>query len=176
MLDVERLEPAGSGYEQGVEAGDGEQPAIGLLLTRTARSIERAFDGALAGNGGSASTWLILAALNRCGRRSQRELADAVGLRGATLTHHLSAMEADGLLTRRRDHADRRNHSVELTEEGRARFTKLRPIALDFDAALRSDIESDALTGFARVLAAMRSNVTENPRPPRRRRAPVREL
>lgn len=150
---------------------DPAEPALRLLLTRTARDVERAFDHALAGSGGSASTWLILATLTAGGRRSQRELAEAIGLRGATLTHHLNAMEADGLLTRRRDRADRRNHLVELTEHGRTQFTRLRAIAVDFDATLRTDIPPAALAGLTQVLAAVRANLTG--RPERRPRVPA---
>lgn len=136
------------------------QPAsLGLLFTLTARSIERAFDGALASSGGSTSTWLILMTLMSGGCRSQRELAEAVGLRGATLSHHLNAMEADGLLTRRRERTDRRHHLVDLTENGRAQFYRLRHIAIDFDAALRAHIATDELAGFTHVLTEMRNNV-----------------
>ena len=145
-----------------MEAVDPAEPALRQLFTRTARDVERAFDDALASSGGSASTWLILATLTAGGRRSQRELAEAIGLRGATLTHHLNAMEADGLLTRRRDRADRRNHLVELTEPGRAQFTRLRAIAVDFDATLRANISPAALAGLTQVLAAMRANLTRD--------------
>jgi hypothetical protein len=44
-----------------------------------------------------------------------------VGVREATLTHHLNAMDARGLITRTRDAASRRIHVVQLTEAGRGR-------------------------------------------------------
>jgi MarR family transcriptional regulator, transcriptional regulator for hemolysin len=56
---------------------------------------------------------------------AQRELAAAVGIEGPTLTHHLNRMEASGLVTRRRDPANRRVHRVELTEAGEATFARL---------------------------------------------------
>ena len=49
----------------------------------------------------------------------QRELAEAMGVEDATMTRHLDRLEADGLVTRRRDPADRRAFLVELTARGR---------------------------------------------------------
>ncbi len=61
---------------------------------------------------------------------SQRELADAVGVQGATLTHHLNAMESRrGWSPGRRDPANRRLHLVELTPAGDALFLRLRDAA-----------------------------------------------
>ncbi|MGH3264275.1 MAG: MarR family transcriptional regulator, partial [Trebonia sp.] len=83
-------------------------PPIGLHLARTAKAVSRAFDDALAAAGGSLPSWLILISVKTRALGNQSELADAVGIRGATLTHHLNAMEADGLVRRRRDPANRR--------------------------------------------------------------------
>ena len=69
--------------------------------------------------GGSGPMWLVLISLKTRPRASQRELADAVGIREATLTHHLNAMDTSGLITRRRDPENRRVHLVELTPAGR---------------------------------------------------------
>ena len=78
---------------------------------------------------------------------NQRELATAVGIREATLTHHLNAMEADGLLTRRRDPGNRRVHVVELTEAGEDAFARLRDAAVGFDRRLRRGISAEELDG-----------------------------
>ena len=90
---------------------------------------------------------------------NQRELAGMIGIQGATLTHHLNAMEAQGLLTRRRDPENRRVHQVELTDAGEAMFERLRQAALVFDKRLRKGIEEARLAEFAEVLAALRANV-----------------
>src|SRR5438874_1026032 len=76
---------------------------IGLQLARTAKTVSRAFDDALAGGGGSLPLWLVLVSLKGRVHGAQRHLAEAVGVEGPTLTHHLNRMEAAGLVTRRRD-------------------------------------------------------------------------
>ncbi len=135
-------------------------PPIGLHLTAAARVVARAFDDALGQAGGSMPVWLVL--LNLKMRRrvaNQRELATAVGIREATLTHHLNAMESDGLLTRRRDPANRRVHLVELTDSGEAAFARLRDAAVAFDRRLRHGIAADELAAFERVLDRLAANV-----------------
>ena len=135
-------------------------PPIGLHLSAAARVVTRAFDDALGEAGGSMPVWLVL--LNLKMRRqvaNQRELAAAVGIREATLTHHLNAMEGDGLLTRRRDPGNRRVHLVELTEAGEVAFARLRDAALTFDRRLRRGIGAAELAGFEAVLDRLAANV-----------------
>lgn len=134
------------------------RPPIGLRLTRAARIVERAFDGALAGAGGTLPVWLILLNLKIHKPANQRELAAAVGVREATLTHHLNAMDARGLITRTRDAANRRVQVVELTDAGEAAFLRLREAAIAFDARLRSGLADADLDQLDRLLGALAAN------------------
>jgi MarR family transcriptional regulator for hemolysin len=139
-----------------------ERPPIGLQLARAAKSVSRAFDDALAEAGGSLPVWLVLISLKSRPLGNQRELADVVGIREATLTHHLNAMDAQGLVTRRRDPANRRVHLVELTEAGEALFLRLRDAAFAFDQRLRrglSDRDAAALEG---LLLRLERNVADD--------------
>src|SRR5258707_852215 len=72
-------------------------PPIGLRLAQVAKAVSRTFDDALAEAGGSLPVWLILITLKSRQLANQRQLAAAVGIQGATLTHHLNAMESGGL-------------------------------------------------------------------------------
>lgn len=103
--------------------------------------------------------WTILLSIKTRRLGSQRELADAVGIRGATLTHHLNAMEAEGLLTRRADPNNRRIRHVELTRAGESLFDQLRAAVVAFDRQLRNDSTEAELASFRRVLARLRDNV-----------------
>lgn len=134
-------------------------PPIGLHLARTAKLVSRAFDRALVAAGGSTPTWLVLVSLKTRTLGNQRELADAVGIRGATLTHHLNAMETEGLLVRRRDDANRRIHRVELTAAGEAAFRRLRGAAVSFDRSLRAGLSGADLDVLTRLLDQLGANV-----------------
>jgi MarR family transcriptional regulator, transcriptional regulator for hemolysin len=143
-------------------------PPIGLQLARAARLVGRAFDDALGEADGSVPVWLVLLNLKIRPTANQRELAEAVGIREATLTHHLNAMEKTGLLTRRRDETNRRIHIVELTEAGEAAFLRLRDAAMAFDRRLRRGIPADQLASLDHVLSRLAANVepTQDGSPP----------
>ena len=134
---------------------------IGLNLARTAKLLSRAFGETLETAGGSLPIWLILRSLKAQRIGNQRELAEVVGIRGATLTHHLNAMEAEGLVTRRRDPANRRIHLVELTAEGEARFRTLRTAAIAYDQRLRTGLSDEDVAALEELLGRLRANVTD---------------
>ena len=149
--------PAG---QPGDEPGPPASLPLGLHLARAAREITRAFDDALAEAGGSQPVWLVLISLKTRRLASQRELADAVGIREATLTHHLNAMDASGLITRRRDPENRRVHLVALTPAGEEAFFRMRTAALAFNVRLRAGFGEEELTEFGRVLDRLRGNAS----------------
>lgn len=136
---------------------------IGLKLASTAKTVSRAFDAALAAAGGSLPVWLVLLSVKTRQRANQRELAAAIGIQGATLTHHLNAMEADGLLTRRRDPANRRVHVVELTDLGEAAFDRMRGAAAAHDERLRRGLTPEDVARLAGLLDQLAGNVTAAP-------------
>lgn len=103
--------------------------------------------------------WSILIALKSHGGWNQNELAGSIGIRGATLTHHLDAMETQKLLTRRRDPDNRRVHIVELTPAGERMFLRLREVAGRFDRDLRRGIPAADRELFESVLGTMINNV-----------------
>src|SRR4051812_4735131 len=110
---------------------------IGLHLATTAKTVSRAFDDALAEGGGSRPEWLVLLAVKMRGAASQRELAEAVGIQGATLPHPLHGMESAGLLPRPRDPGNRGVQFVELTPGGGEAFLGQGSGAMAFDKRLR---------------------------------------
>ena len=135
-------------------------PPLGLHLTRVARTVSRAFDETLAEAGGSLPVWLVLISLKSRQLASQRELAEAVGIQGATLTHHLDTMESAGLVTRRRDPANRRLHLVDLTPDGDALFLRLRDAATAFDRRLRAGLSEGDVGQIEGLLTRLRDNVS----------------
>jgi MarR family transcriptional regulator for hemolysin len=131
---------------------------IGLQLTQTSRAVSRAFDDALAAAGGSLPVWLVLISLKSRSLASQRELAEVMGIREATLTHHLTSMEASGLISRRRDAANRRIQVVELTEAGEETFGRLASVALSFDKKLRRGISAAEVATLEDLLGRLGAN------------------
>ena len=79
-------------------------------------------------------------------------------LQGATVTHHLNAMEADGLVTRERDPTNRRVHVLTLTKRGAATFERLRGAAAEFDRRLRAGIAEADLLRLRELLDRLAAN------------------
>ena len=134
-------------------------PPIGLRLSRTAHTVSQAFERALAEAGGSASSWQVLLLVRSGEWGTQSRLAEAMGVSGATMTHHLTALEAQGLVRRWRDDANRRVQRVELTGEGAALFERLREVAIAHDARLRSRLSAEETTQLGELLDKLRAGL-----------------
>jgi DNA-binding MarR family transcriptional regulator len=86
--------------------------------------IRKMLDETLEEQGLSTADWKVLCALRWQGkpyRRSAGELAKRSDLSSGAMTNRLDQLEAEGLVRRLRDPADRRGVLVELTEKGRKR-------------------------------------------------------
>jgi MarR family transcriptional regulator for hemolysin len=67
-------------------------------------------------------------------------------------------METNGLVTRVRDASNRRSHIVALTADGEAMFLQLRNVAMTFDKRLHSNLASEDVATFERVLNQLTNN------------------
>ncbi len=132
---------------------------IGLQLANTSKAVSRAFNDRLADAGGSVPIWLILSSLKANERRTQLELARAVGIEGPTLTRHLDGLEENGVVRRVRDGGDRRAVRVELTDEGERLFQTLRQAVIAFNRALTDGVADDELERLRTALARLEQNV-----------------
>jgi MarR family transcriptional regulator for hemolysin len=135
---------------------------IGLFVTRRARTLSRAFERALHVGGGSLPGWVVLASLMGGLHGTQREIADAVGIEGPTLTHHLNRMERAGLVTRQRDPENRRAHLVALTGEGEREFRGLVRHVRAFDRRLRAGFSDDQLDTLRQLLDRLAANAVDS--------------
>ena len=137
------------------EQGPPRQEPIGLYIQRVAKELSRSFDAALNDVGGNAPTWLILVSLKSGRPETQRQLADAVGIRGATLTHHLEGLERNGLVARERDPQNRRVQQVTLTDAGEEAFQRMLKAVVVFDEALRENFSDKELETLRTLLGKL---------------------
>jgi MarR family transcriptional regulator for hemolysin len=133
---------------------------IGLDVTRTGRLLSRAFDDELTAAGGSLPVWLVVMALKRDDHTMQRDIAAAIGIEGATLTHHLARMETAGLVRRSRLPENRRSQVVALTDDGEQLFSSLLSTVVAFDQRLCAGLDESELATLRSLLARLRTNVT----------------
>jgi MarR family transcriptional regulator for hemolysin len=140
-------------------AGPPALAPLGLQLSRTARVVTNAFERAMAEAGGSASAWQVLVLVRAGQWGTQAEMAHAMGITGATLTHHLNALEDQGLVRRWREASNRRVQQVALTDAGEALFDRLREVAMRHDQRLRSMLSDKEAEQLGRLLDKLRAGV-----------------
>jgi MarR family transcriptional regulator for hemolysin len=109
--------------------------------------------------GGSASAWQVLLLVRSEQWGTQSKLAEAMGVSGATVTHHLNALEAQGLVRRWREDSNRRVQRVELTDAGAALFERLREVAVTHDARLRSQLSDAEAKQLGELLDKLRAGL-----------------
>jgi MarR family transcriptional regulator for hemolysin len=115
----------------------------------------------LADVGGTASSWQVLLLVRSGQWDTQTELAEAMGITGATLTHHLAALERDGLVRRWRDDGNRRVQHAALTADGEALFERLREVAIRHDERLRAHLTAAETKLLGELLGRLEAAVAE---------------
>jgi MarR family transcriptional regulator for hemolysin len=131
---------------------------IGLQLAKTARSVSQEFERAMATAGGSAAAWQVLLLVRSGQWDTQSGLAKAMGVTSATMTHHLNALERQGLVRRWREDSNRRVQQVELTDAGIALFDRLREVAMSHDQRLRSRLTPREVEQLNKLLHKLESD------------------
>jgi MarR family transcriptional regulator, transcriptional regulator for hemolysin len=133
---------------------------LGLHLTRTARVVSQAFERAMAEAGGSAAAWQVLLLVRSERWGAQARMAEAMGITGATLTHHLNALERRGLVRRWREAGNRRVQRAALTPAGEQLFERLREGAVRHDERLRSQLSDEETARLAALLDKLEAGVS----------------
>jgi len=133
---------------------------VGLKLAMTAKTVGAAFNAALAAEGGSAPTWLILNALRHGRWTAQRDLARGLGIESPTLTRHLDNLERNGLVVRQRSVGDRRAVRVELTDAGEEAHERMLAAVIAFNRRLRAGVGRDELQQLDALLDRLAQNAS----------------
>ena len=83
------------------------------------------------------------------------------GHHGRHLTHHLNALEKQGLVRRWREADNRRVQQVALTAAGEALFARLREVAMRHDRRLRSNLTDKETALLAELLDKLRAGIDQ---------------
>lgn len=101
----------------------------------------------------------MLFILSKKDGRSQKELADILNIKPATITVMLRRMEKAELVERRQDNEDQRISRVYLTEKGRKICNKAHEIMQDLEKECFDNFTEEEKVILRRLLMQMRDNL-----------------
>ena len=128
-------------------------------LVRAVRCIEHRH---LAGDGGlRRSDASVLKVLLRDGEQRGGEIAAKLGVDASVVSRQLTALEADGLVSRRPDPADARVGLVSLAPAGKAQLEALYSSYTQHLRAALADLDDDALLAAADTMQRIARAITE---------------
>jgi MarR family transcriptional regulator for hemolysin len=133
-------------------------------LHSTARVWRQAVDRRLKHLGVSQASWMTIAVAARAATPlSQSELADALGVEGATMVTMVDRLVKASLIVRVPSATDRRINHVVLTDAGHRLYETVRTAAADVRKELLSGIDAQKLETATEVLEALHRIVEELP-------------
>jgi MarR family transcriptional regulator for hemolysin len=130
------------------------QMPLGRSIGRTAKFVRAWGDRELAGLGSDVTEWIVLRNIADAPEpgASQAEIAHFSDMGGPALVRHIDRLEADGLVTRTRDSADRRTIRLRLTDKGHVHFDEIRGVMERVDRELRAKLEKGEAETMQRAL------------------------
>lgn len=135
--------------------------SMGFVVNTTAKAFQRSFDVELRKNAGvSLSQWRVVGALVLQPGLTQKEIADKVGVEGATLVPIIDKMEKEGLLKRKLDSSDRRINRIYLTTKADSLWESMIECALRIRKSSTKNISESDIQITLETLRKISKNLT----------------
>ena len=133
-------------------------------LHNASRAWRQALDRRLKYLGVSQASWMTIAVAAKArAPLSQSELADRLGVEGATMVAMVDRLVKAGLAVREPSTTDRRVKRVALTEAGNLLFDKVRAEATAFRKELLASMDPKALLIATELLEALQGTIDSMP-------------
>src|ERR687888_2050675 len=134
--------------------------SIGFIVNRTARAFVKSLDLELRKKVGlTFGQWKVIVMLVKQNGLTQKEIADKLGLEGATLIPIIDKMEKEGLVVRRVDSSDRRNNRIYRTEKADVLWDRMVNCATKVREVSIKDIPEENISIMRNVLEKIWQNL-----------------
>ncbi len=121
------------------------------LGDRLSRMLARAY----ADEGVSIPEWRVLAVISQKDKMAARDVVALTPLDKMAVSRAVASLEDKGLVARSEDKGDRRVALLSLSTEGRAVFSRIAKLALDFERRLLDDLSAEERRQFGAALARL---------------------
>ncbi|MGI0069861.1 MAG: MarR family winged helix-turn-helix transcriptional regulator [Nitrosotalea sp.] len=136
------------------------ETSVGFIVNATAKTFQKVLDSELRKNVGvTISQWRVISTLVLHPGLTQKEIADKVGIEGATLVPVIDKMEKEGLLKRKPDSKDRRVNRIYLTPKADSLWNSMTECALRIRKVSTKDIPEDQLKTTLETLRKISKNL-----------------
>jgi DNA-binding MarR family transcriptional regulator len=125
----------------------------GFLLAQLGRAVTRQYRCALSPIGLKPRETQALLRLRAHGAMSQQALGAALDIDASNLVALLNDLEADGLISRRRDPEDRRRHVVEVSKRGAKHVGEVERAAAEVEDQFFAALDEDERVALRGMLA-----------------------
>jgi DNA-binding MarR family transcriptional regulator len=125
----------------------------GFLLAQLGRAVTRRYRCALSPIGLKPRETQALMRLRADGAMSQQALGAALDIDASNLVALLNDLEADGVISRRRDPQDRRRHVVEVAERGMTLLGEIERAAGEVEDEFFAALDEDERVALQALLA-----------------------
>ena len=139
------------------------ESSIGYLLRACHQHSVAALDRAIDGEGISAVQWSALISIHFADNATCASLARDLAHDKGAMTRMIDALEAKGLVERRRDDGDRRIINLSLTPEGRSLTMRCRAHAIELWNGLLKDWDDRDVAALIAQLARLRQTLEAQP-------------
>jgi DNA-binding MarR family transcriptional regulator len=145
-------------------------PGLGteFLVAQAHLAMRRLGDGLLAGTGLRLPYFGTLAAIERLGPRTQRDLARHLEITEPATAEIVDELVTAGYVSRDRDPEDRRRYALRLTDEGRGALATLRTVTGQVQASVAGRLGEEAMGELRTLLKRLLDGTPTRaaPRPP----------
>ncbi len=147
-------------YLSGMTKYDFES-SVGFVVNTTAKAFQKTLDLELRKKVGVTISQLrVVVALIQHPGLTQKEIADKVGVEGATLVPLIDKMEKEGLLKRKTDSKDRRVNRIYLTSKSDSLWNSMMECALHIRKIATKDVPEQEIQITIETLRKISKNLS----------------
>ena len=134
-------------------------------LTYAAHQVQVEFEKRLKNYGCSWPQALTIGFIKKFSEKNktvnQKDISEAYGIKGPSVTSLIKTMEKNGFITRVKNKNDARSYDVFLTEKGEEVFHQVKKAFFEYDGEFSKKLSDEDKKEFLRLMKI----VTENPPP-----------
>jgi homoprotocatechuate degradation regulator HpaR len=129
--------------------------SLPIALLRTREAVMMRFRPMLSAHGLTEQQWRVLRALAEYDELEVNQLADKAVILGPSLSRILRSFEAQNMVAKRQDPADRRRYFLTLTDEGRAMIDRVQPDSIAIYQEIMAIMGADEMRALVERLNAV---------------------